>query len=521
MFMQVLMPGKAQRKSITILFLFLLLFAPGWIRAQDQSSYRITHYDLRIEPDFQLKSIRVLATVEIANPALENKLSFALADAYKITSLRASGSDSRAEHKEGVVDVVLGQPQKKLAMTFDLQATPGKSADEERPVIDEHSLFLLWSDCWYPADFDQWATVRTTIILPPDFQVIAPGKFISAVQKGGITEHTFQTSRPAVSFSVMADSRWIRSERRAGKFRIITLLHPESQKYAEQIFSGSADVLKFFSELHGGYLFDQFAFITIPGMYARRAFTGWIGYSPDYLAKEMARIGYDAHETSLLWWGMTSHGSGAGSWQWTEGLGDYVEVMYGEARKKPLPQNFVRFRSDYLAGSPEEDVPFDELRGNTAQKIVHGKYPWTMQVMRERIGDGAFRRGIRLLFDRYRFRTFSMEDFIAVFEEASRQRLSWWRKQWLERKGVPVVAFNSSVASSVKGYRITCTLAQQGDEYELPLEIGIRTATATRIEKILLRNRRAEVTFDSAERPTEIILNPNDRILMRITGTGK
>jgi hypothetical protein len=473
------------------------------------------HYDLRIEPDFKAKTVRVLASIEIANPALDSRFSFALADACKVASLHASDSDAHAEREEGVLNVALSRPQKKVVLTFDLQATPGKSDGETRSVIDDQSLFLLWSDRWYPADFDQWATARTTVVLPPDFKVIAPGKLISAVGNGSKIEHVFQTSRPAVSYSVFADSRWIRSERRAAGFRMVTLLHPESQKFAEQILSGSSDVLKFFSELHGGYFFDRFAFVTIPGIYARRAFTGWIGYSPDYLEKEMARTGYDAHETSLLWWGLTSHGRGAGSWQWTEGLGDYVEVMYGEARNKPLPQNFVRFRSEYLAGPPEEDVPFDKLRGNTAQKIIHGKYPWTMQVMRERVGDAAFRRGIRLLFDRYRFRTFSMDEFVATFEQASRQSLAWWRKEWLERKGVPAVAFESSIVPSGKGYRVTCRLAQEAELYELPLEIGIRNANTTRIEKILLRDRKAEVTFDSAERPTEVVLDPNNRVLMQ------
>jgi len=233
------------------------------------------------------------------------------------------------------------------------------------------------------------------------------------------------------------------------------------------------------------------------------------------LEKEMVRTGYDAHETSLLRWGLTTHGRGPGSWQWTEGLGDYVEVMYTKSRKKPLPQNFLRFRSDFLITPVEEDMPYDQLRGNTAQKIVHGKYPWTMQVLLEYIGDDAFRRGIRLLFERYRFRTFSMDEFIAAFERTSRQSLGWWREQWMERKGVPVVGFEYSIAASGKGYRITCKLAQQGEIYKLPLEISIRTENRTRIEKILLRDARAEVNFDSVERPIEVVLDPNDRILMK------
>ena len=44
---------------------------------------------------------------------------------------------------------------------FRLSGTPGKSAGESRPVIDDDSLFLLWSDRFYPADFDDWTLLRT------------------------------------------------------------------------------------------------------------------------------------------------------------------------------------------------------------------------------------------------------------------------------------------------------------------------------------------------------------------------
>lgn len=43
-----------------------------------------------------------------------------------------------------------------------------------------------------------------------------------------------------------------------------------------------------------------------------------------------------------------------------------------------------------------------------------------MAAVRERIGDAAFRRAIRTLFDRYRYRTFTLDQFISVFENAAR-----------------------------------------------------------------------------------------------------
>ena len=109
-----------------------------------------------------------------------------------------------------------------------------------------------------------------------------------------------------------------------------------------------------------------------------------------------------------------------------------------------------------------------------------------------------------------------MEEFIAVFEQTSGQSLAWWREQWLERRGVPAITFESSVSFSGNRYRITCKLVQDAEFIsESPLEIGIRTADTDRIEKFVLRDRTTELIFYSSEQPREVILDPNNRILMK------
>jgi hypothetical protein len=248
---------------------------------------------------------------------------------------------------------------------------------------------------------------------------IAPGELQSTRTTAEGVWHTFESATPAVDFSVFADRRWTRTERTVGATKMITLLHPESQRFADALFQTSGDVLAYYAELHGFYPADQFAFVTLSGMYARRAFPGFIGYEPRYLEQTMARDGYDGHETALLWWGYAAHGEGAGAFQWTEGFGDYVEMLYSEARQKPVPFNLRRAREAYLAMPPGPDPPLTDLRGNSPQPLVHGRLPWRMDTLRKRIGDEAFRRGIRVLFERYRYRTFTLDQFIAVFEEAA------------------------------------------------------------------------------------------------------
>jgi aminopeptidase N len=357
--------------------------------------------------------------------------------------------------------------------------------------------------------------VKTTIVLPHHFQAIAPGMLKEVQHTGDKVTYVFETTNPEVCFSVFADSAWIKTEREINGIRMQTLLHPESQKFAEQIFTTSSEILKFYSEIFSPYHFDQFSFITIRGMYARRAFSGFIGYEPKYLEKEFTTTGHDAHETALLWWDYTIRGSGPGSFQWFEGFGDYAELLYGEKYRKPIPKIFQFFRNKYLASLPENDLLYTELRGNTDQAFIHGKYPFLMHLIRYVVGDDEFKRAMRLLFEKFRFRTLSMNEFISTLEEGSGQSLQWFREEWLRRRGVPTISLKSEIQKTVEVYNITCVLEQIGNIYQLPVEIGIETAMGMHLEKVYLKERQMTFSFQSKEEPQRILLDPNDWIIMK------
>ncbi len=295
-----------------------------------------------------------------------------------------------------------------------------------------------------------------------------------------------------------------------------TLLYAESQKFSDQIFRTSSEILKFYSKTFCPYPFDQFSFVTISGIYARRAFPGYVGYQPQFLEKEFTTTGHDRHETVLLWWGYTARGEGPGSFQWTEGFGDYGEILYDYAYNKSVPRTFQRFHDEFLALPAEQDVPYFDLRGNTPQKLVHGKYPWLMHLLRYVVGDTAFDRAIRLVFERFQFRTFSMDEFVSTLEEGCGQSLRWWREEWLERKGVPDIAMGSEVLENGSGYSITCVIEQHGNVYHLPLEIGIESREGMRIERVDMSEQRMKFTFASREQPTRILLDPKGWVLMNV-----
>ncbi len=485
--------------------------------AHAHAPYDITSYDLRIEPDLATGRIRLSAVVEISNPQHASDFVFGLSSRYDSVRVSAGNLPVRLERGADAIQATVPDAPARVSLRFDLDGDLGASPGEEKVrAVTDSSLFLLWSDRFYPLDMEDWAVMSTTLVLPAAFEVIAPGREVETRDDGPLRVHTFLTSRPVVGASVFADSRWIRTERDDRGIHMVTLLHPGSQQWADPILATSREILGFYSETYGGYPFDQFAFVTLPGIYARRAFPGFVGYDPAYLDREMKTTGHDAHETALLWWFYTVRGSGPGAYQWTEGFGDYAEFLYDERYGKPRPKIFGWFQEKYLAMDPDREPTYAELRGSSdLQPVIHGKYPMLMHVLRYRCGDPAFGRAMRLLFDRFSRRTFTMDELVSTLEEGTGASLDWWRKEWLERKGVPVLDLSHETRPRGGGYDILVRVTQQGPVYHIPVEIGIETGAGMKIETMDLGSAADTAIFRSPEEPRAVVLDPRGWILHR------
>lgn len=474
--------------------------------------------ELLIQPDLGSGRLRLTATVEIANPRGDKEFTFFLAAWYDSVAVRGRAGPAALTRDGDVVTVRVARSPPLERLVFRLSGKPGQSAGDNRPVLADSSVYLLWSDRFYPVDFDDWAIVTAQVEVPRGFRLFAPGRRVFASDRGLLHVEKYQTSEPIRAASIIADARWIETERTIAGLRMHTLLYPSSQGHAEQIFRTSADVLDFYASRFGRYAFDEFTFATVEGIVARRAVAGGVIYQPRYLADELGTAGHDAHETALLWWFYTIAGRGPGSYQWTEGFGDYAEMLYDEARGLPVPADFESYRRGYLrmAGTPDEP-PITAPRGPLAGNFVHGRLPWLMHLLRFAVGDSAFDRGIRLLFDRWRLRSFTLEEFVATLAEGTGQPLDWWRREWLERGGVPELTWHADITPDSGGYRVAVSLRQVGPLYHLPLEIGIESAQGLQVERIQLDDPTREFQFWSPPKPTRVHVDPNRWLLARIT----
>ncbi len=514
--------SNQRRSRIGVFLLASVAVAPqpaaGTQRQVPASRPDVQRCELQIRPDLASRRLRLEATLEIANPSGDREFTFFLAAWYDtvVVQSRAGPTTVTREGDAVTVQVARAVPQERLV--FRLSGAPGQSADHHRPVLADSSVYLLWSDRFYPADFDDWAVVSTQLETPRGFRVFAPGRRVLAEDRGALHVERYQTSEPIRAASVVADTRWVETERTIAGRGMRTLLYPASQAHAEQIFRTSAEVLDFYTSRFGPYAFDQFTFATVEGIFARRAVAGGVLYDAPYLADELRTTGHDGHETALLWWFFTIAGRGPGSYQWIEGFGDYAEFLYDEAHGLPIPADFESYRRGYLrmAGTPEEP-PITAPRGPLAGNFVHGRLPWVMHLLRFAVGDSAFDRGVRLLFDRWRFRSFTLDEFVATLAEGTGQPLDWWRRDWLERGGVPEITWHADIAPDSGGYRVVVSCGQAGPLYHLPLEVGIESARGLRLERVQLNEPARDFRFWSATEPTQVRIDPRRCLLAKIT----
>lgn len=141
-------------------------------------------------------------------------------------------------------------------------------------------------------------------------------------------------------------------------------------------------------------------------------------------------------------------------------------------------------------------------------RIIYQKGAWTLHMLRSRIGDAAFQKGIREYYVRYQNLNATTADFERVMEEASGQKLGWFFDQWLNRSGSPMLKGSWSWDAAAK----KVMLEMEGSPgYRLPLEISIDG----HVYGIELVQGQQRFSFNSDKEPQEVKLDPGTKALIQ------
>jgi len=402
---------------------------------------------------------------------------------------------------------------------------------------------------WFAShDFpNERLTTEIIVTVPEGYLVSSNGRLVSEETAGGETTfHWLQdTDHTAYLVSLVV-----------GKFDVVDVGTPDLSMPVyvppgragdvEGTYGMTADMVRVFEErFDEPYPWDRYAQLVVHnfgagGMENTAATTMYdtaIYSEKDLIDDDLE--GLIAHELGHQWFGdLITCNSWADIWL-NEGFATYSTALWYEARDgydegylRQALSNFDRF-------APRDSLDPSDERAGLRPAMVSRVYehPWdvfrrranpypkgssVLHMLRMKLGDDVFFKGIAEYVDRYKNSTVETPDFRQAMEDASGLSLDRFFQQWVHRPGVPELDFKASYDAEAQELRMTLEQTQRVDEFvpafafDLPVEVTIASGrTQTVVFRVNTTRHERVIPLEKA--PAMVAVDPELSVLSRVT----
>lgn len=393
------------------------------------------------------------------------------------------------------------------------------------PMAATAGSFLHSGSGWYPQPAARFS-YRVKLTLPGEQRGLVAGRLVSETLPpgdGGRYEAVFDFEQPAEGIDLMAGPYRVRerlvSRTGAPPLRLRTYFFEGMEGLAESYLADSARYIELYSGLVGAYPFAGFSVVAspLPTGFGMPSLT-YIG--ADVLKLPFIRATSLGHEVLHNWWGNGVYVDYA-TGNWSEGLTTFMaDYFYKEQQSAAAAQEMrLSWLRDFAAVPADSQQPLSAFRSRThgAEAAVgYGKAAMVFFMLRDEIGEEAFRRGIRRFWAAHRFKVASWDDLRIAFEEASGRMLRSFFEQWVVRAGGPRLEIAEARMQNEGKKTLAVTLTQTAPPYSLrvPLEWTAEGHGGT--QRVEVARERNVVTFAVDAPPQGVRLDPEFRLWRRL-----
>ena len=136
---------------------------------------------------------------------------------------------------------------------------------------------------------------------------------------------------------------------------------------------------------------------------------------------------------------------------------------------------------------------------------------WFLHMLRKKIGDEFFWKGIKEYYEKYKLQNASTNNLKNVMAETSNQNLDIFFKQWLENSGHPRIKTNW-----VNNKNKVLLIIDQTQEtnFLFPIDVELKYVDgSSEIKTIQINHKSAPYEIPTNQEVVEIILDPNSWLL--------
>ncbi|WP_298496580.1 M1 family metallopeptidase [uncultured Algibacter sp.] len=299
---------------------------------------------------------------------------------------------------------------------------------------------------WLPSidDMNDKIEFDISCVAPKGYQVISNGKMISKRETPTYNLWEFDMQKPMASYLVaLVIGKYDKKvEYSKSGISLEMYYYPEDSLKVEPTYRYSKQMFDFLEEEIGvSYPWQNYKQVPVKDfLYAGMENTSTTIFADSFVIDSVAfadknYVNVNAHELAHQWFGdLVTETSGTHHWL-QEGFATYYALL---AERDIFGDDYYYWRLyEYAQELLEQDMAgggTSLLNPKSSSTTFYKKGAWVLHLLRELVGDKAFKKAVKSYLIKYEFKNVETQNFIAEIEKASGLDLSEFVELWLNNK---------------------------------------------------------------------------------------
>ncbi|GHO89645.1 M1 family aminopeptidase [Dictyobacter formicarum] len=399
--------------------------------------------------------------------------------------------------------VILDRPYKHgeqftVAVTYHAKPRIGlhfMKPEPEDPTRPVHAWTFgepRYNSHWFPChdSMDDQATSEIIATVPAEFITISNGNLLEVKDNGATKTHHWRHDVPhgAYLISLVVGDFAVIEDSYNGK-PVNYYVRKDRAGDATLLMGKTPKMMRFFSEYIGvEYPYDKYAQTVVEIYTGAMEHTTTTTHSFSLLTDERAALDMDmvpvvAHELAHQWFGdLLTCRDLANGWL-KEGFATYFEQMWEEhdLGNDEFKYSMLREKLGYLDEDSHYRRPivyhvYHDRGFELFDRHLYNKGAWVLHMLRHRLTDQGFRRGMKAYVEKYRGKSVVTADLLRTLEEVTGHSLERFFQQWVHGGGHPELEVNYSWDAERKLAKVKVKQTQNVDEltacFYMPLDVA-------------------------------------------------
>ncbi len=366
------------------------------------------------------------------------------------------------------------------------------------------------------------ASVEFIVTAPAHYGIISNGIKISENKINDTTTITHWKEDVPLPTKVMiigAADFAVSNAAYAGNIPVTSWVYQENKTAGFHDYEKAKDILQYFINYVGPYGYKKLANVQSKTVFGGMENAGAIFYFEKSVSGYGGIDDLLAHEIAHQWFGdMITETNFKHVWL-SEGFATYFTNLYIEAVNgaDSMHRRMNNERNKVIAYAKQSANPIVDTTTDYFKLLNPNSYEkgaWVLHMLRMKTGDAVFKNIIREHYKKFAGYNASTEDFIAVAEKVSHQKLRSFFKQWLYQPGMPVLDVKWEYRPWSKKLIVDIEQQQTG-LFSFPVELQLTSGSKKIIKTLQVSNRKTLAAFSVSEKVTGLVVDPNYKLLLQ------